>query len=507
MFKRKEKVFIYLVVFTSGAVILAIELAASRLLAPFFGSSIFVWANIIGIVLISLSLGYYAGGKIADQYPQRNVLLKIILIAGIITSFIPVIFKSLSIFIIRGLGGLEFSLILGSFLVIIFLFALPVFLLGMVSPFSIRLLTQELDKTGRVAGSLYAFSTLGSIIGTFGSAFLTIPFWGTKETIFFSSFLLILISVIGLFKKKPLYLLWLLLPIILYLFTHGGVIRAREGLVYEKDSPYQFVQIYQDDSRFNLVINNGLGVQSIYDPQNILVESYYDFFSLLPFLQSSSLDKKVLIIGLAGGTISRQYEYFFDSLFNLEMDGVEIDKTITQAAHEFFDLGSQKINVYNTDGRIFLAQTSKIYDIMVVDVYTQQVYIPFHLTTQEFYQEVSKHLSREGILGINVNAVSQESELLVRITQTIKSVFPYTYVVNVLESYNYIVLGSKEPLDLNHLSEKVNYRELKPLAREVENNYYQVFEVDSSKILKDNKAPVEILTEAMFLKFMIKELI
>jgi len=330
--KKARRIFLYLVVFGAGVSVLAIELAASRLLAPYFGSSIFVWGNIIGTILIALSLGYWIGGKLADQHPNVEYLMYLLIAAGILTSLIPLLFQ-----LYTKLAAVNFSfltfLIAGSFLAMILLFFFPVFLLGMVSPFAIRIMISDLKSSGKTAGSLYAFSTLGSIVGTFLSAFILIPFWGTKETIYLSALILLFFSAWGL-KKKPVFFLLILIPIVLYFVTKGDNIKSVAGLIYEKESPYQFIQIIKKDKRYELRVNDGWGLQSIYDPNSILVNSYYDDYSVLPYFEHPNRAKDVLLIGVGGGTISRQYLAFFQDRISLNIDAVEIDPGVIKAAQQ-----------------------------------------------------------------------------------------------------------------------------------------------------------------------------
>ncbi|MBU0670907.1 fused MFS/spermidine synthase, partial [Patescibacteria group bacterium] len=190
---KKQTYFLYLFVFICGAAVMCLEMAASRLMAPFFGSSIFVWGNIIGIVLIALTAGYYLGGRVADKHPNKNHLYYYVLVAGVYIAFIPFFFQlmysDLNLNLIFG-NSYILAVIIGSFITALLFFAPPIFLLGFVSPYAIRLATKKIEDAGKIAGSLYAFSTFGSIIGTFGASLLLVPFLGSRETIYISSFFL-----------------------------------------------------------------------------------------------------------------------------------------------------------------------------------------------------------------------------------------------------------------------------------------------------------------------------
>jgi spermidine synthase len=490
---NKKKIFLYLVVFGTGVSILAIELAASRLLAPYFGTSIFVWGNIIGVILIALSLGYWMGGKLADQHPSQQYLMYLLAVAGVLTSLIPLIFP----WYIRGLeisGSFIIFLLIGSLLAMLLLFFLPIFILGMVSPWAMRIMILDVASSGRTAGSLYAFSTLGSIVGTFLSAFVLIPFWGTRETIYLAAIILLLLAALGL-KKKPIFFLLVLIQVLFFFITRDQQIKAVRGVIFERESPYQFIQIVENNNRYELKVNDGLGTQSIYDPDSILVNNYYDYYTILPFFQSPSEAKDALIIGLGGGTISRQYLHLFQDHFQVNIDGVELDPEIIKAAQDHFDLADQKINIYVDDGRNFLKKTDNIYDIIIVDAYSQQIYIPFYMTTIEFFQLTKNHLPPEGILAINVNAASADSKMLVGMERTLNAVFPHVYASPVGQGFNWLVLASSAGLDFKQMKKNVDLDILEPVATEVILNMEEVNVPDSINFFTDNQAPIEFLTE------------
>lgn len=502
--EKYSRFFLYLVVFGSGISVLAIELAASRLLAPYFGISIFVWGNIIGMILIALSLGYWIGGKLADKHPTIEFLMYIMAAAGVLTSLIPVLFQLYIKIMNVNLSFIVF-LIVGSLLAVAFLFFIPVFLLGMVSPFAIRIMLSDIKSSGAVAGSLYAFSTVGSIVGTFLSAFILIPFWGTKETIYLASIVLLLLAGFGL-RKKPVFFLLMLVPIGFYFITIQQNIKEVAGLVYEQESPYQFFQVFKRDERYELRVNDGLGLQSIYDPNSVLVNNYYDYYSVLPYFNYPNRKKDILLIDLGGGTISREYLAFFGDRAPLNIDGIEIDPGVIKAGQQFFDLAKQNINIHVSDGRSYLQQTDKNYDIMIVDAYSQQLYIPFHLTTQEFFLETKNHLQENGILAMNVNAVSRDSILLNRIIQTLHSVYSHTYLSPLGEGYNWLVLASASSLDLARMKASIDQQPLIPIANEVISGFEEIESDSRFQILTDNKAPIELLTEKEILDYLLNEI-
>jgi len=475
-----------------------IEMVAGRLMTLHFGASLFVWANVIGLVMISLSVGYYFGGKLADSRPQKKILMFIVLIAGIVISFLPIISELTLPFFVRDpstASSLLGSFVFSSFLFIAFLFSFPVALLGIVSPFVIRLENKEIETTGCTSGSVYAFSTIGSIFGTFFASFVTIPFLGIRETILISSFLLILISLIGLGKelKKP-FLLFLLFPIVMGLISFEG----RENLVYEKESFYGLIQITKDEELGYVLDINRSGRWSVYHPDKVLTGMYFDYFTPLYFLLDKKEDLDVLIIGHAGGVISRQYSHFFKDK-NVRIDGVEIDPEVTKVAYRFFNLGEQKgINIINTDGRIYLQNSQKKYDLILIDVYVGALYIPFQLSTKEFFDLTQSHLKKEGILAMMVLAINPQKERVFQsLSQTIKSVYPHTYFFPDQTKREYLIIGSGFSLrnELLVLEERTNIEELRKISLDISQNFQEVKKIEKKYILRDNRASIDLLRE------------
>src|SRR5437868_13109028 len=191
-----------LLVFVAGACSLAVELSASRLLAPYFGTDLFVWANLIGLILLYLTIGYYIGGRVADRYPRPAVLYLLTICASILIGLIPFISRPILLWSLTSFATFSISIFYGSLVSVILLFAIPMILLGCVSPFAIRLSIDKLGKSGRIAGQLYAISTAGSILGTFLPVLWLIPNYGTYRTFFYFAVALLLVSVLGLIVSR-----------------------------------------------------------------------------------------------------------------------------------------------------------------------------------------------------------------------------------------------------------------------------------------------------------------
>ncbi len=473
-----------------------LEMAAFRLATPYFGASLFVWANIIGLVMIALAIGYYFGGKLADMYPQKKVLMLIVLFSGVIISLVPLVYRfSLSFFIAGSGSFFSDSLIFSSLLFVFILFFLPLSVLGVVSPFVIRLRNKEVETTGYSSGSVYAFSTIGSVFGTFFSSFLTIPFWGIKETILLSGFCLIGISLIGMGRdlKKP-FLFFLFLPVLFNFVS----LPQRENLVYQKESFYGLVEVVKEEGLGYILDINRSGRWSVYHPEKILTGMYFDCFLPLYFLLGEREDTDILIIGHAGGTTSRQYLHFFGGE-SLNIKGVELDPEVTKAAYKFFNLEEQQgVEIINEDGRIYLQRKESKYDLIFIDAFTSELYLPFQLTTKEFFDLANSRLKDNGILAMMILTQDPQKDRLSQgILQTVKSAFSNVYFFPSKSRREYFVIGSPSPLSEKflNLEQITDTPDLKELSADISQNFQEVGQFNEKYVLKDNRAPVEMLRE------------
>ncbi|MCX6743590.1 MAG: fused MFS/spermidine synthase [Candidatus Parcubacteria bacterium] len=486
---------------------MAIEISASRLIAPYFGTSTFVWTNVIGVIMVALALGYFFGGKLADKKPDLNQLLKIILLACLVLLIIPFVtsplveFLSKNIFVVRSASLLIFG---GSLVTVSLLFIFPIFLLGIVSPFIIKLMANLDPQLGKDAGLVFSVSTIGSIFGTFLPVLVFIPYLGTRKTIIAFSLILLFICLLGLLKKSWLALFLILLTPIF--FMPWPQIKTAQGAISEGESVYQYFQVIDKNNLRYLNINEGLAIFSILnkDKDNVLTHSYFDYYNLLPYLDNNGKEQNILILGLAGGTISTQLNHFFAKDYNLQIDGVEIDKKIIDLAKKYFNLANPSLIIHNFDGRNFLDITDKKYNAIVIDVYANQLYISFQLTTEEFFTLVKKHLSVNGVVAMNVNASSIDSALLKNITNTMKLVFKNVYLVQVPNSLNYMVLASENDLDFTKLENLNKIEELKPIIGNIVNAVSKVSYDNNFGYLTDDKAPIEHLTDWMILDYLFK---
>ena len=485
--------FLYVYVFFTGAAVMAIEMAASRLLAPYFGTSLMVWANIIGIILLAMAAGYYWGGRLADRRPKPDILYLVTMGAGLILTAIPALAQVIFKFLTAGILATPIKTIVLAFAGTLSVFAPPIFLLAMVSPFALRLSQPAADQSGKIAGRLYACSTLGSLLGTFVPSFLLIPYVGTRATIYLAAFVLLTLAAWGLKRWWPFILA--LLPLLLLFFSPRAV-KAGPSILWEKETPYQYVQVMRlPDQSTALVYNEGGGIQSVARPGHQLAkQDYYDYYLILPYLRPQR-QPKLWILGSAGGTMLGLFDHWVKPAFpGLSQTGVEIDPDVIPLGRQYFGLTGDE-QVVNADARTFLSSRRDKSDLIIVDAYTQQIYIPFHLATQEFYRLVQDHLNPGGILAININALSASSRLLQAFEQTVQSVFPYTYVLPVPDSLNFVLVASDQPVQPGPVPANLPSA-LSPFWQHYQEALTPV-QASGSLVLTDDQAPVEFLTDQM----------
>jgi spermidine synthase len=479
-------------VFLAGAASLATEMAASRLVAPYFGSSNVVWANVIGLMLAFLALGYWIGGKVADAWPSPGVLAAIVLASALALTTVPFVAHPLLHAALRGFDSISVGVVVGSFVAVLALFALPVVFMGAVAPFALRLALPSVAETGRVAGRLYALSTTGSILGTFVAALIAIPLIGTQRTLLASAGLLALAAA----PLAP----WGALAVVMLAGTLAalppGGIKRTAGVIWERESAYQYVRVlqYVDGSRA-LELNEGIAQQSVWYRHTVLTGGYWDLFDLLPVLLDQPM-RTALVLGDAGGTIPRAYAHFFP---RTRVDGVELDPVVTQAARRFFGLGSiRQLHTITADARVYLERTTKRYDAVIIDAY-RQPYIPFQLATEQFFQLVRAHLSPGGVVALNVAATPRNRRLTQDIGTTLAAVFPQVWRWTALR-FSDLVFALDRPQSRTTLVARASAapEELQPLVPLFAHEVARLRPEGSP--WTDDRAPVEWVTDKMLLE-------
>lgn len=493
----RKKWYLYLTEFFSGMSVMAVELGASRLLAPYFSSSQIVWTIIIGTIMIAMALGNVFGGRSADKHPDPDRLYSRLLIAAVWIAAIPFVGKM----VIAGVAALLVMtistnfLIWAAFLSCMIVFVFPLFLLGTVTPSLVKFTVGSLDDSGKTVGALGAANTIGSIIGTFVPTFLTIPAVGTAATFLIFSGILLLLGVIYFLCARRGYvkiIVSLLLFILSSCFALSlGFAFWEKDLTREEESIYNYLQVKENGRRVQLSTNVLFGVQSVYEKQDTLTGMYYDYALAAPLMVNEpEKSKELLILGMGTGTYATQCKRYFPEIHT---EGVEIDEKITNLAHRYFAL-DPNIPVTTYDGRAYLSGTDKKYDFIMIDAY-QDITIPFQMSSVEFFRSVQEHLTENGVMVVNMNMVShRENGINAYLQDTIASVFDDVYTVDVEGATNRELFASNQPEMLPILKQNLQNlenTELKELLTEVSTKLQPY--TSGGRLLTDDCAPVELL--------------
>lgn len=454
----KNKYYLYLTEFFSGVSVMAVELGASRLLAPYFSSSQIVWTIIIGTIMIALALGNLSG----------------LLVLTISTHF----------------------LVIAAFCACMVIFVFPLFLLGTVTPSLVKYMVDSLEDNGKVVGTLGACNTIGSILGTFLPTFVTIPAVGTAVTFLLFSGILLVIGLAYFFSARTCWRTCLAAGILFVLCTllggRGGFAFWEKDLTYEGESVYNYLQVKETEDRTILSTNVLFGVQSVKMKQEGLTGMYYDYALAAPVMAGlhQGTAGRVLVLGNGTGTYARQCTRYFPQV---QVSGVEIDDKITQLATRYFDL-PETVDVTTYDGRAYLQAVDTQYDVIQVDAY-QDITIPFQMSTVEFFALVRDHLAPGGVMVVNLNMHSDgEGSINQALCDTIASLFPYVSTVDVPGTTNRELFAAVDGDPVQWLAQR---RAALP-AGELRDQMERVSQglipyVGGAHILTDDKAPVELL--------------
>jgi spermidine synthase len=482
-------------VFVVGAASLGAEIAAARLLAPYFGASTIVWANTIGVVLVALSAGYWLGGRYADRHPHLRGLCLVVLVAALLIAAVPFAARPFLGFSVDAFDTVSVGGFAGSLFGVLVLVAVPVTLLGAAAPWAVRLAVGELDRSGEVVGRLYAISTAGSLFGTMAAALLLIPALGTQRTFLVFAFALALVAAAGLGWR------FVALPAALALAIAApvGTIKAADTgkVLYEAETTHQYARVVErSDGSRALELNEGQAVHSLYRPGSYLTGDYWDGHLYLPFAARRQPPRRVAILGNAGGTVARAYGHYFP---RTAVDAVEIDAELTELGRRFLDLRNPRMEVFAEDARPWLERVDGGYDAIMVDAY-RQPYIPFYLTTREFFALARDRLAPGGVVIVNVGHPEGSEELERVLGRTMAAVFPRV-LRDPIEPTNTLLLASEAPFSaarLRHATSSLP-AELRPLAREGAARLAP--RLPGGEVYSDDRAPVEWLVDSSLLEY------
>jgi spermidine synthase len=472
--------------FFTGATIMAQELVAFRLYAPYFGYSIYVWGSMISVVMAALAVGYAIGGWVADR-SQTDAPLYVMVLAS-------AVYQLGVLFTVRSLLG--YLAHLGDFtgvtLASALIFAVPMTAMATACPFLIRLLAHS-GRVGSAAGKVYAISTIGGIAGILATAFFLVPRLGTQKTLGAICVMSALVAAAGLARRVPLALSALGLTVVTVCFLPKPI--WPEGTLWVADSPYNLVRVVRSGDWTILKLNDETGVHTIRDERTGWTGHYYDDFALGPLLIPA---RRLLVLGLGGGGSVASTRFTGP---DIAIDAVEIDPKVVEAARRFFGLNpNDKLRIHIADARPWLAQTQEKYDLVHVDLYHGGPYIPFYLITVEFFEAVRAHMSPESLLMMNLFDISPGRELLVRTIVTLKRVFPTVMALSVGHGNRMLLAFSKDTSEDAIRERLQNVRETEAIEGLAEHASTHIVDYNippETTAFTDDFAPVEEITRRM----------
>lgn len=544
-------------VFIVGVGSLGAEIAAARLLAPYFGDSTIIWANTIGVCLIALALGHWLGGRFADRHPHIEGLRVLVLIAAGLLSVVPLVSGPFLHLAIQAFDKIEAGAFVGSLVGMMVLIALPLVLIGAATPWATKLAVTDLEHTGETVGRLGAIGTAGSLIGTFAASLLLIPFVGSQRTFIVFALLMALVAAYRLPWRAAL------VPAVIaaLLLVPPGITKpAADGdrVLAEAETLYQYARVIEHPvvdevsgatvSERRLELNEGQAIHSIWREDTVLTGNYWDAFQVLPFavgdptaagdggraaggasgrraatrgggdpaddavtggattdLEPAAPPARIAMLGNAGGTVARASLALFP---DVHFDGVEIDGTVTEMGREWLGMPDDpRLTTYTADARPFLragghGDGEGRYDLIGVDAY-RQPYIPFYLTTREFFGEVRERLTARGSVIVNVGHPEGDDELETALSTTMRTTFP-TVMRFPMTRTNTLVVGSSAPVSGAQLRASIPTMPaaLRPIAEQAAAGLEEGF--DGGPVYTDDKAPVEWLIDESIVSYATK---
>ena len=492
----REQRFLYLLVFVVGMASLGAEIAAARLMSPYFGASTIVWANTIAVVLVSLSIGYWLGGRLGDDHPHLRGLCALVAGAAILLALVPFAARPFLSVSVDALDQISAGAFVGSLVGVLALVAVPIVLLGACSPWAVRLATPDVDHSGRTAGRLYAISTAGSLVGTMSAALLFIPFVGTQRTFLIFALTLALVATAGLGWR------YLAVPAIVgaVIAVPVGTVKAKtesgERVIYETETRLQYARVVEEpDGTRKLELNEGVAEHSLFRPGSYLTGNYWDGLVVTPFASLTQAPSRVAILGNAAGTVARAYGHYFPAT---QIEAVEIDPELARIGRRYFEMRAPHLTVHDEDARPWLRNAPGDYDVIVLDAY-RQPYIPFYLATREFFELVRDRLAPGGVAIVNVGHPEGSTELERVIGRTMAEAFPVV-LRDPIEDENTLMIGGGAGSG-THLSEMAEglAPELRRIAR-VEAGRLEP-PLAGSEVYTDDRAPVEWLVDRSILGY------
>ncbi|GAB4290652.1 MAG: fused MFS/spermidine synthase [Myxococcota bacterium] len=495
--------FLISVAFLAGAAIMVVELAANRILAPWFGNSLYTWTSLIGVILIALSVGYYLGGWLVDRNPAYSILATLLLLSALFVAAIP---------LLKGLFENFFEgddVIYGSLAASLVLFAIPGALLASISPFCVRLISKTADdrNIGISAGTISTASALGSVFGVFIAGFYLIPSFRISWIFIITAFLLLLLSavVVALFYGRncsPPYLGSFLLTAVVGYLAAGGLPQSEKSpsLLYEKTSFYHRIRVIEEKrggEPLKLLTLDTTVEGAQYEDSREIPIAYQRFWELGGALAGEA--KRAAFLG--GGAFTMPQALLDKYGDDVKVHAVEIDPYVIETARRFFRLNDYPaLNTVADDARRFLQKSDGRLDLIFGDVYNGVHYIPFHLVTREFFSLAKERLSENGVFMMNLisGVIGEKSLFFGAICKTLQSSFPHIYLfqaepIHPAKPQNLVIVASKK--ELSRKFEELKKDDANPQIKKMLSRFVSPdrYDCSAAPLLTDDYNPVEFL--------------
>lgn len=506
--------YLYVNVFVAGLATIATEFSASRSLQNIYGASNFVWATIIGLIMIYFALGYHFGGKFAERADSLKGMFQFQIIASVLLSLLPLVSNTMLVIGAEAFDQLEFPALAGAFISVILLYSIPVILLAMTTPVVVRFFYGQGYKVGEISGNISAVSTVGSVLGAFIPTLWLFGILGTGKTLQLIAVAMLLTAMVGLFiqNKNKLILLGFFGVVIIEIALLGLKlpIKKTSGQIYETESAYNYIEVLQIEKDTLLRLNEGQGFHSQYNPDTHFYSGPWELFLLGPlFSDDPSRDsiQNILVVGMAAGTTLSQAAVIYP---DANLTGIELDPEIIRVGIEYFDFDSSRSNIIVGDGRYELRKIETQHNLIIVDAYVPP-YIPPHMVTKEFFALCKSKLVDGGVVAINVGRMPDDRTLINDLATTMRTSFEYLIIADLPDTFNTIIFGSDQPLLVDNLTR--NYVNLDPnkpgdrlLIQTAQNSFDGLREdFQPGIVYTDDHNSIEQVTNRMIFDFLLSQ--
>jgi len=486
-------------VFVVGVSTLGAEIAAARLMAPFFGASTIVWANTIATVLVALSIGYWLGGRLGDRRPTLYALGRWVLVASVMLALVPLVADPFLSFSVEAFDEIDVGAALGSLVGVLALVAVPVLLLGAVSPWAIRLCVDGVEDVGRTAGNLYALSTLGSLLGTFLAALVLVPLVGTQRTFLIFAAAVALVAALAL----PRWHLVVPAALAALLLVPTGATKSVAGarVLEERETSQQYARVVERaDGERLLELNEGQAYHSVWRRDTVLTDNVWDGYLAAPISVLGRAPRSIAILGNGAGTTVRAYGTLFPQT---RIDAVEIDGQLTELGRRWFGLRDRPgLRLHTDDARPFLRRSDQRWEAIFVDAY-RQPYIPFYLTTREFFRLARERLVPGGLVVVNAGHPEGSTQLERMLAAGLRDSFSHV-ARDPITKVNTLLLAADQPPQAERLRAAIPALDprVRPIAEQMAKRLEPALE--GGDVFTDDRAPVEWLIDRSIISFAAK---